>query len=289
MNQISTAILFAVVLLAAAVGFYASQRLRDDSTDEVAVIDYAAQNAASIEQLSLRLAVLEQQLTPESLQGHGDARIDDAALAARIQALVAEQLTQQIDAAKSADEKANGNLDLAMLIADLYDPRLSATERAELWQEIRDGKQVDAVLTELEQRAASAPNDARARTELGLGYFQKMQTTSGGPETGRWGARGAKTLSEALQLDDRDWEARFALAQHYFYAEMRGDAIHHLKILVQQQSQRVPEDRHANAYLLLGNIYMDRGKEAEAKQIWRDAAALFPQNHTVQQRLEKFE
>ena len=48
-------------------------------------------------------------------------------------------------------------------------------------------------------------------------------------------------------------------AQRFYWAEMKDDALRHLEVPRKQQLGRVPEDRHADAFLFLGNLYLDMG------------------------------
>ena len=145
------------------------------------------------------------------------------------------------------------------------------------------------MVAEFERRAQATPFDSVAHTELGTAYLNKMLTTNGGPEAGKWGAKGGQAYLHALDLDETNWDARFALAQHDTNADMRGDALHNLEALVVQQAERTPVAKHAQSFLWLGNVLMDRGDPQAAMRAWRSGLALFPADESLQERLRAFE
>ena len=188
-----------------------------------------------------------------------------------------------------AGAPAGDQLIVAEKIRGLFDPNLDDAEKARIWEELREGGHVEAAVAEFERRAQAAPFDSMAQTELGWAYFQKMVTTGGGPEAGKWGIRGGDSLAHALELDETNWDARFSLALHLSYADMRGDSIRHLEVLLEQQPNRLAQSKHASAYLLLGNLYMDMGRTDAAKRIWSDGLRMFPNDEALRARLEAFE
>ena len=185
-------------------------------------------------------------------------------------------------------ERAPG-LDVAAVMRDLLDPNLGEEERDALWESLRNGGQLDAIVAEFERRVDAAPFDPVARTELGTAYHQKMASAASGPEAGKWGAKGAAAFEQALELDETHWEARFKLAQHLYYADLRGDSTRHFETLLDQQKDRVHEPRHAQAYSWLGNLYMNGGDEAAALAVWRKGIALFPDDAWLADRIRTFD
>lgn len=171
--------------------------------------------------------------------------------------------------------------EVAAALQRLLDPSLSEAERLALWAEMHDEGLLDALVAEYEKRVATSPQDSTAHTNLGLAYHQKMRFSGGGPEAGRWGQKGSEAYAKALELDETNWEARFAQAQHFYYAGMQGEARLHLETLREQQGNRRPEERHAEAYLLLGSMVLEQGDAAEARKIWLEGLALFPDNERL--------
>jgi vitamin B12 transporter len=95
-------------------------------------------------------------------------------------------------------------------------------------------------------------------------------------------------LEEALQMDSTHWAARFTLALHHYHTpEFVGrtpDAIHHLEILLRQQGGAA-QPHFADTYLYLGDLYRRTGREADALDVWRRGAALFPAHAELRARL----
>jgi hypothetical protein len=201
-----------------------------------------------------------------------------------IRAIVAAAIEERGRSAASAPDEG-APFDVDAFVEELRTGGLDEAARAELWKRLRAPDQVDAVIAELERRVDAAPRDSMAHTELGWGYFAKMLSAATGPERGQWGQRGADALIEALRVDERNWDARYTLAQHLFYADMRGDAVRHFEMLVEQQDDRIPEERHANAYLWLGNIRADQGDAAGAGRIWAEGLRIFPRNDALRRRV----
>lgn len=166
--------------------------------------------------------------------------------------------------------------EVAAAVGRLLDPGWTEEERIAIWDELFAKGMLDAVVAEYERRAQAAPNDTTASTELGFAYHQKMRHSANGPEKGKWGQRGSEAYARTLELDDSNWDARFAQAQHFWYADMPGDALRHLQILREQQTTRRSEGKHAQAFVLLGNLYMQQGNAAEAKKVWAEGLERFP-------------
>ncbi|MEM7200476.1 MAG: tetratricopeptide repeat protein [Planctomycetota bacterium] len=236
--------------------------------------------------IEAQLADLDRRLTALADRVSGEAREalsgapTDADLHAAVERAVARALAPSGDGAPSAPA-----LDVARVMRDLANPSLSDDAKQALWQEVRASGEIDRVVEQFEQLAAAAPADSMRQTELAWAYQHRMLAASDGPERGKWGGQAAQALTRALELDAQNWDARFSLAQHSYYAEMRGDAIRHFEILTQQQSRRTPEARHSQAYAWLGNIYMDRGDEAEALRVWNEGLMLFPGDVGLSERL----
>ena len=181
------------------------------------------------------------------------------------------------------------DLALAAILRELSDPGLDEAEKERIWARVRESGQIDAVVAAFERRAQANPNDSVAHSELGTAYLQKMATVGGGLEAGRWGSRGGAALEHALELDESNWDARFTLARHYFYADMRGDSIRQFEALVDQQELDAPKPGFAQTYLWLGNLYLDQGDRAKAIRTWSDGQRLFPSDETLRERLKAFE
>ncbi len=255
----------------------------------------AAPNAdleARIEALLARQKELED--TVAGLRAKARARTEPAPQRAPV--ISREELERMVAAEIARREEARAGagvpepaFDVAAVMRDLLDPNLDEQARRELWESLRASGRIDEVVAAFERRADAAPFDAQARAELGTAYHHKMASVGGGPEAGKWGAKGAAAYEEALELDETHWEARFKLAQHLYYADLPGDSVRHFETLLEQQKDRVSEPHHARAYVWLGNLYVSGGDEEAALEVWRKGAALFPDDAAIADRLNTFD
>jgi tetratricopeptide (TPR) repeat protein len=202
-----------------------------------------------------------------------------------LEALVERLLDQR---ATDAEPPATAAIDVASVVRELLDPNASDEQKRALWAALTENGQLDAVVAEFERRADLNPYDSMVQTELGWAYGQKMIASSG-PEAGRWGAKLAESFARALELDDTNWDARFSLATHEYWAGLAGDSVRNLERLVEQQKTRTSESRHVRAFLFLGNLYMDRGDADGARRVWSDGLAHFPNDASLAERLKAFE
>ena len=241
-------------------------------------------NADAGVELTERVAALEMELAELRLRSSSTT----AASFGRTRTFVAEDAAPGPGPVSDPDEERE-SFDVIATMRRLEDPLLTETEKAQLWREVREHGHVDAVLAELERRVQGAPYDADLHADLGLAYLNKMLTMENGLDRGAWGERGATAFAEALEIDETNWDARFALAQHQWWADLRGDSIQNLELLVAQQKGRTHEPKHSQAYLWLGNIYMDRGKAVQARATWSSGLSLFPGDVELAERLAAFE
>lgn len=172
----------------------------------------------------------------------------------------------------------------ALLAGDLdYDAQ------QELWQKIREAKQTDAVIALFEARAAADPNNPDRQSELGQAYLAKIQEVAGGPLAGVWADKADKAFDQALALDDRHVEARFMKAISLsFWPPVfgkQGQAVKQFEILLEQQGNTAMGDWQSEAYMMLGNLHMQMGKPDQAKLVYQQGLALFPQNAQLIEQL----
>ena len=176
-----------------------------------------------------------------------------------LQEMVDEAVANALREAENESAPSLKPFDLGITMRDLLDPLLSEEERAQLWKKIRDGGQIDAIVAEFERLSRDSPRDTQAHTDLGAAYLNKMLTLQG-PAAGEYGSKAHRSLLKALELDPKNWEARFAAAQHEYWAGLSQDSLQNFKVLVKQQVDRINEPQHAQAFLWLGNLYMDSGE-----------------------------
>jgi tetratricopeptide (TPR) repeat protein len=158
-----------------------------------------------------------------------------------------------------------------------------------LWQEIREAKQTDAVIALFEARAAADPNDPNRQTELGQAYLAKIQEVAGGPLAGAWADKADKSFDKALALDDHHVEARFMKAISLsFWPPVfgkQGQAVKHFEILLEQQSNSAPSEWQSEAFLMLGNLHMQMGKPDQAKLVYQQGLAVFPEHAQMMEQI----
>lgn len=196
--------------------------------------------------------------------------------------LGADAVTARADlpAAGSSEEVTLDGL-LAMLDAE----DLSDVEWSQIWVKAKEAGLLDEMLGYFEQRAEENPTDADAQAELGFAYLAKLQQVTDGPLKGQLGMQADKAFDRALEADPNHWDARFTKAISYsFWPAFTGkpaQAVTQFEILVERQANLPRDPKHAQTYLMLGNLYQQQGRQAEAQQAWINGAALYPANEEL--------
>jgi len=235
---------------------------------------------ASLDNLALRLAAgapRENAQPLEDLEGAVTRVLEQREAAARSGAALAAA------AATSADQ-----LDLDDTIAALLDPTLDSGAREALWQKVREAGLLDEVLAVYEARAKANPNDPTAQVELGEAYLQKIFEVGSGPMAGVWANKADGAFDAALALDDHNWDARFTKAVSLsFWPPIFGkqpDAIEHFQTLLSQQAGQPKNAQYAQTYLMLGNLYAQQGKSADAEAMWKQGLQQYPDNAALKEK-----
>jgi tetratricopeptide (TPR) repeat protein len=200
--------------------------------------------------------------------------------AAEVEAIVSRAMEELVKRGEASQPDPGA---ITAALQRLLDTSLTDADRSAIWEQLAKAGMLDALVTEFERRALAAPQDSTAQTDLGFAYHQKMRFSGGGPEAGKWGKMGSDAYAKAIELDATNWPARFAQAQHFYDAGMQGDALVHLNVLREQQKTRRAEERHAAAFILLGNLYLEQGNAAEAKKVWQEGMSLFPSNERLRE------
>lgn len=98
-------------------------------------------------------------------------------------------------------------------------------------------------------------------------------------------------LRRALALDSTHWGARYSLAlNHYHAPEFLGhtdDAIREFERLLREQGVAATFPEMARPYAYLGDLYARENRAADAEQVWRRGAALFPADQPLRKRLDQ--
>lgn len=167
---------------------------------------------------------------------------------------------------------------------------MSAAEREEYWQKVREAGALEDVIALFEGRAERLSDDPEAQVDLGEAYLQKIFEVGNGPLAGVWATKADGAFDAALELDDRHWDARFSKAASLsFWPPVFGkqaEAIHHFEILAEQQDTAPRESHHAQTYLLLGNLYQQNGRPEDALAAYRRGLERFPDDSSLISQIE---
>jgi tetratricopeptide (TPR) repeat protein len=204
----------------------------------------------------------------------------DAAVARYLDEQAASTLASATPADDAADAPAEPALDPQALFGQLLDTTLGPEQRQALWDQGREAGLLDQIVALFEQRARDNPHDPDAQVELGEAYIQKIFEVGDGPAAGEWAGKADQAYDAALAIDERHWEARFSKAVALsFWPPIFGkqaEAIDQLQILLEQQAGQAPQSKHVQAYLALGNLYLQSGKLEEAQGVFAAGLKLFP-------------
>jgi tetratricopeptide (TPR) repeat protein len=182
---------------------------------------------------------------------------------------------------------------LSRTVDALLSAHTSFGDKQALWKKIKDEGNLDQVLDELKQRAASNPNDSEIPATLGQAELQKAGVISqnGGSinEMGILGMQADQNFDAALKLDPANWEAQFfkAAAMSYWPLELnKGDeVVQRLSGLIDQQDKTAAQPEFAQAYVVLGTQYQKMGQPDKAQATWQLGAQKFPVDTTLRAKL----
>ncbi|GMV07283.1 MAG: hypothetical protein AMXMBFR53_35580 [Gemmatimonadota bacterium] len=100
--------------------------------------------------------------------------------------------------------------------------------------------------------------------------------------------RSNDVLGKALKLQPEHWLARYVLAMnHYNVPPIMGrtdDAIREFEALLGIQGARSDVAEMAAPYAYLGDLYLRKGRQREAKELWRRGLVLFPADPRLLER-----
>lgn len=190
---------------------------------------------------------------------------------------------------EEASAEALTAVDYEALLDEIFDGDLDDEGRQARWEQIRAAGKLDEAIAYLEQRAEERANDPDAQVEVASAYIQKIFEVGDGPQAGLWAGKADGAYDRALELDPQHWNARFSKAISLsFWPPIfgkQGEAITHFETLIQQQNSGPVEDRHAQTYVLLGNLYTQSGNNDKAQAIWNQGLALFPDDEELASKL----
>jgi tetratricopeptide (TPR) repeat protein len=296
------AVLLPVVLVVATAASYVVARLvvsppvaaREAGSPEASDLDRLERAVSGMQQRQESLTKSIEDLRAEmAMSAGGSSRVPvgetEDAVARALAARTASDGTVAAAAAESAAPKKPADAARSAL-ADLLADDLTEADRLRIWKEAMEGGYGDQLVALFEKRAAENPGVADMQLDLGRAYLQKVFRAGGnGPEAGLWATKADKAFEAALAIDDHHWGSRFAKAVSLsFWPPVFGkqnEAIRNFETLIQQQSQVVSEPRHAQTWLLLGNMYQQIGHADQALATWQKGLGLFPNDAALRQQI----
>jgi tetratricopeptide (TPR) repeat protein len=179
--------------------------------------------------------------------------------------------------------------EIKRLVDTLVSRQAGFDQKQAAWKKLKDTGKLDEAIAELEQRAANDPQTAEYPAALGQAYLQKSSTLQDLREQGILAMKADQTFDTALQLDPKNWEARFvkAVAMSYWPPQLNKgqEVVDHFTQLIEQQEAQAPQPQFAATYLWLGDHYQKTGKSDYARATWQCGAERFPADASLRQRL----
>lgn len=290
MNKLSPiALLLSLAACGLAYAAWSDRRSAEASADSFAPEAAIATLQRALGEQAERQRALEVELA--ELRKRADL---SAAAAERAPAIAAEPALVAAAPASASESEAPAAAPIATLSPQQAYERLlgelSWDQRELLWQELRESKQVDAVLALFEERARLDPNDPGALVDLAGAYLQKTQEVGNSPLAGKWAMKADEQFDRALELDPQHWEARFMKAMSLsFWPPALGkqtEAINHFETLVAQQEQGPAKSHYSEVYVMLGNMHQQMGAADKALKIWKQGLLLFPDNASLLKQVQ---
>ena len=159
------------------------------------------------------------------------------------------------------------------------------------WQRVRESGQLDAVIAEIERAAELDASNPDTQAVLGHAYLQKVFDVGVGPVAMMWSDKANAAYDQALSLDNEHWEARFSKAMSLSnmpaFLGKSGEAIREFETLIDQQEAREPRGEDEQAYLYLGNLYMQSGETEKAMAAWQRGFERFPDSTNLGQQIQR--
>ncbi len=167
---------------------------------------------------------------------------------------------------------------------------LDDVEEGRFWEMAKSEGFLDAVIGEMEAAVAASPEDVGARMELSRDYIARLFTVPPGPEMGLWASKAETQWKEVLARDDRHWEARMSLATSWArypdFLNKTPDAIREFETLRRQQEAGPLEERQAQVYMELGNLYKRAGNPEKQRAALEDGLRRHPEDESLRKALE---
>jgi tetratricopeptide (TPR) repeat protein len=177
----------------------------------------------------------------------------------------------------------------------LTSPQTSFAERRALLDQLQKAGELDEVIEGLKDIAADNPGDALIPTALGEAELAKIRSVleTGGDQSDIpiLGMQADQNFNQALKIDPTNWAAQFdkAASMAHWPPELNKglEVIQRLSSLITQQETMLPKPEFAQTYVILGQQYQVAGQTDQAIQTWRQGAAKFPLDTTLQKNLAR--
>jgi len=188
--------------------------------------------------------------------------------------------------ASDEPEKPAGDLsEFERLRRKVFSWGATPEESLRFWELARTSDMLPRLIEQMKDAVAADPDNIPARLQLAQAYIAKIYTVPNGPERGAWAMRADAQWRKVLELDDKNWEARFdiayGLSQWPKQFNKAPEAIKEYETLVAQQETMRPEPRQAQVYLQLALLYRDQGNAKKAAEILRRGLERHPDSEQL--------
>ena len=193
-----------------------------------------------------------------------------------------------------APAKSDADIAFGKLVDKLISTNLSAADKHALFEQLRKDHQLDQAIAALQQRAAADPTNPEIPTTIGEAMLNKLRDLhdSGDTDTSDLGIlamQADQNFNAALKIDPSNYEAQLvkSISMTYWPADPTRDAqvVQTLTGLIDQQESMTPDPGFAQTYIYLGNEYQKIGQPDKAAATWQLGLAKFPNDPTLQQKL----
>ncbi|MBK8980258.1 MAG: tetratricopeptide repeat protein [Planctomycetes bacterium] len=240
-------------------------------------------------ELTERLAGLERELAARDAPVAARSAAD-VPTRADVERWVAEAVARRGDELGVAEAVGAAPFEIDRAVVELLEVGVNGGEAAiAIWARAREAGKVEELIAAFERRADADPRSADARADVGDAYVQAIIGAGDMLTQSLYGRKADDAYSRALELDPTHWRARFSKATGLtFWPDYLGkkpEAIEHFEILARQQEGSQPRPEFRATWIMLGNLYMQQGKEAEARSAWERGLAQFPNDPELSGKL----
>jgi tetratricopeptide (TPR) repeat protein len=170
----------------------------------------------------------------------------------------------------------------------------SGLDKHNLFAQLVKSGQIDAVIAELQQRAAGNTTDPEIPTTLGEAILNKVRDmhdngTGDYNQMGILAMQADQSFNSALKMDPQNWEAQFVKNSSMVYwpanPEVDNQVVANLSKLIDQQGTMPSQPQFAQTYVVLGNEYQKLGQTDKAQATWQVGLQQFPNDPTLQKKV----